>query len=68
MASCLDATPVVTTATDVNGKFAVDVFAVKNGLAIGSMRRAKEISAAILAGRPVGIHTAYSLEGEVPRS
>ena len=63
VASCLDATPVVTTATDVNGKFAVDVFAVKNGLAIGSMRRAKEISAAILAGRPVGIHTAYSLEG-----
>ena len=66
VASCLDATPVVTTATDVNGKFAVDVFAVKNGLAIGSMRRAKEISAAILAGRPVGIHTAYRLEGEVP--
>ena len=66
VASCLDATPVVTTATDVNGKFAVDVFAVKNGLAIGSMRRAKEISAAILAGRPVGIHTAYALEGEAP--
>ena len=63
VASCLDATPVVTTATDVNGKFAVDVFAVKNGLA---MRRTKEISAAILAGRPVGIHTAYRLEGEVP--
>ena len=38
VASCLDATPVVTTATDVNGKFAVDVFAVKNGLAIGLRR------------------------------
>ena len=66
VAACLGATPVVTTATDVNGKFAVDVFAVKNGLAITSMRRAKEISAAILAGKPVGLHTELPLEGEVP--
>ena len=66
VAACLGATPVVTTATDVNGKFAVDVFAVKNGLAIPSMRRAKEISAAILAGKPVGLHTELPLEGEVP--
>ena len=63
VAACLGATPVVTTATDVNGKFAVDVFAVKNGLAITSMRRAKEISAAILAGKPVGLHTELPLEG-----
>ena len=41
VAACLGATPVVTTATDVNGKFAVDVFAVKNGLAITSMRRSE---------------------------
>ena len=30
------------------------------------MRRAKEISAAILAGKPVGLHTELPLEGEVP--
>ena len=66
VAACLGATPVVTTATDVNGRVAVDVFAVKNGLAITSMRRAKEISAAILAGKPVGLHTELPLEGEVP--
>ncbi len=66
VAACLGATPVVTTATDVNGKFAVDVFAVKNGLAIGSMGRAKEISAAVLAGKLVGLLTDLPLAGEVP--
>lgn len=66
VAACLGALPVVTTATDVRGKFAVDVFAVKNGLSITSMRRAKEISAAILAGKPVGLHTELPLEGTIP--
>ena len=39
---------VLTTATDVNGKWAVDVFAVKNGLWIQDLGKAKEISAKIL--------------------
>ena len=42
------AVPVVTTATDVQNKFAVDVFAKENHLHIGSRRLAKEISAAVL--------------------
>ena len=46
--------PVVTTATDLNGKFAVDVFAKKNNCFISDMELAKEISAALLAGKEVG--------------
>ena len=48
-AGYLHATPVVTTATDLHSRFAVDVFAKKNGCAIFHMKAAKEASAALLA-------------------
>lgn len=48
LAAGLGAQAVVTTATDINGRFSVDEWAVRNGLIIDNMTRAKEISAAIL--------------------
>ena len=45
---------VVSTATDVNGLFAVDVWARERGMAITDRVLAKEVSAALLEGRPVG--------------
>lgn len=48
--------PVITTATDLNHKWAVDVFAKKNHLVISDMKRAKEISARILAGEKIRIY------------
>lgn len=55
------AVPVITTATDVNQKFAVDVFAKKNHLWISDMRLAKEVSARILRGERLmaGAGTGY---------
>mgnify|MGYP000010752836 FL=1 len=44
----------VSTATDVNGLFAVDVWARERGMAITDRVLAKEVSAALLEGRPVG--------------
>ena len=44
------AVPVQTTATDVQGKFAVDVFAKKNHLYFTEREAAKQISAAVLDG------------------
>ena len=44
----------VSTATDVNGLFAVDVWAKGNGLVITDRTRAKEVSAALLEGKAVG--------------
>ena len=51
MADWLQGIPVITTATDVNGVFAVDVFAVRSGLCITDR---KEISAWLLDGGKVG--------------
>lgn len=51
----IGATPVITTATDVREKFAVDVFAVRNGLVITDRNQAKEISAAVLSGQKIGV-------------
>lgn len=48
--------PVITTATDLNHKWAVDVFAKKNHLKISDMEKAKKISAGILAGDKIRIY------------
>ncbi len=45
------AVPVITTATDIQGKWAADVFAVKNKLVIKDMEKAKQISAKVLGGK-----------------
>lgn len=57
---------IVTTATDLNGVFAVDVFARKNHLSIESMSLAKEISVALLRGEAVGFRSDLPVRGELP--
>lgn len=66
-ADILGAVPVVTTATDLHERFAVDVFAKKNGCSIFHMKAAKEVSAALLAGKKVGFYSEFPWEGELPR-
>ena len=66
IAEDIGATPVITTATDLNDLFAVDVFAEKNGLQIESMVLAKEISAALLAGEAVGFCSDFPVRGDIP--
>lgn len=66
IAVCVGAVPVITTATDIQNKFAVDVFAKENHLHIGSKNLAKEISAAILEGRTVGFYSVLPILGELP--
>ena len=58
--------PVITTATDREGRFAVDEFARKNGLILTDFQKAKEISAAILHGEKILFECGYPVEGEVP--
>lgn len=53
IAKVLDATPVITTATDGRGLFAIDEWARTQNLAIVEHDLAKEVSAALLAGTPV---------------
>jgi cobalt-precorrin 5A hydrolase len=65
-AEILGAEPVITTATDLHSRFAVDVFAKKNGCGIFQMKAAKEVSAALLAGEPVGFYSEFPWEGRLP--
>ena len=58
---------VVTTATDLHHRFAVDVFAKKNCCGIQNMKAAKEVSAALLAGEPVGFYSEFPLDRKVCR-
>lgn len=60
------AIPVVTTATDLNWKFAVDLFAKENGIKISDRGLAKEISARILQGGTVGFYSDFPVQGKVP--
>jgi len=62
----IGALPVLTTATDLNGVFAVDVFAKNNCLRIENMQLAKEVSAALLAGQAVGFCSDLPCEGPLP--
>ena len=48
IADLIGAKPVITTATDVRGEFAVDVFAKDNSLSISDMKKAKAFSAYLL--------------------
>ena len=67
LAAKLGAMPVITTATDRNEKFAVDVFARKNHLRISDMKLAKFISAALLDGEQIGFYSDFSVAGEPPK-
>lgn len=66
IAAFTGAKPVITTATDVQDKFAVDVFAKKNGLSIESRRLAKEISAAVLEHKKIGFYSGLPAKAELP--
>ena len=66
IAEIAGAVPVITTASDVNGKTAVDVLAKKNGLEISSMTAAKKIAAAIVRGGRVGVWCSGQIEGKIP--
>lgn len=49
------AEPVITTATDLNGRFAVDLFAKRNGLRITDRAGIARISAKVLAGQGITV-------------
>ena len=65
VALLIGAVPVITTATDVAGRFSCDAWAAEHGCAVSSMPLAKEISAAILT-RDVPITSDYPLPTVLP--
>lgn len=67
IAGLLGAVPVITTATDREGKFAADDFARRNRLVLTDWKLAKEISVKILAGERPGFLSEVPVEGKTPR-
>lgn len=60
LAALTGGTAVISTATDVNGLFAVDQWAVERSMAITDRTLAKEISAALLRGERVGFASDFT--------
>jgi len=66
LAGAVGALPVITTATDVNGRFAVDEWARRQKLAVANPERIKWISARILAGETIRVKSLYPVSGALP--
>ena len=59
---------VITTATDINGAFAVDVWAGDNGCVIPELSMIRKISGAVLRGEAVGFDAGtFAIEGQLPQ-
>jgi cobalamin biosynthesis protein CbiG len=55
IADLVDGTPVITTATDVEGVPAIDVLARECGLVIGNPKRIRDVNGALVEGRSVAV-------------
>ena len=62
IAHMISAEPVVTTATDIGGKFSPDSFAKANDLIITDMNAAKLIASAVLDNEKIGFISEYGFE------
>ena len=70
LADVMWATPVITTATDVEGRFSIDDYARKHNLVVTDWAKAKAISAEVLAAgaEPVWIEEPVVAQGEEKRA
>ena len=69
VAAALGAQACVTTATDVNGLFAVDEWAARNNMVLCSLKAAKDFAAALVAGDKVGLYVdaGFEVAGSLPK-
>ena len=66
IAGVCDAQVVLTTATDVRGMFAVDSWAVSQGLTVANPERIQAVSSKLLAGGEVLLSSEFSIAGVLP--
>ena len=66
IATAIDAEAVITTATDINNVFAVDVWSSKHNCRIINIDHIKYVSAALLKGQKVGLACDFPIIGELP--
>ena len=66
ISALIGAIPVITTATDVNGVFAVDEWAKRQNCVVAEVPRIKTISGPLLARKTVRFFSRWEIAGEVP--
>jgi cobalt-precorrin 5A hydrolase len=67
IADVIGGNPIITTATDINNKFAVDEWAAEHNLHIGSLKSARDIAADILENQKIGFFSDFNINGEIPK-
>ena len=67
LSALIGATPVITTATDLNGKFAADTWCASHGCAVLDISKIKDISSALLRDESVGFYSDFDVCGELPK-
>lgn len=67
IAEAIEALPIITTATDINNSFAVDVWAKNQNLSIVNLKAVKQVSSDILKGKVVYLYYEGKIEGETPK-
>lgn len=66
IAALCGAQAVITTATDANGVFAVDSWAVRQGCTVSPVKSIKTVSAKLLAGEPIRLRSDWPITGTPP--
>lgn len=66
VADFIGATPIISTATDLNHLFAVDVFATKNNMYIDDMNLAKQVSSDLLNHKGIGLTSDFPVKSPLP--
>lgn len=66
LAAALEAIPVITAATDVEGVFSPDDWARTQGCAVGNRQEIKHLSAALLEGETIGLSSDFPVAGRLP--
>lgn len=68
LAGLVNAIPVITTATDINGIWAADSWAAKNKMHIENINMIKNISSALLKNERIGIDCDFEIIGRLPNN
>ena len=66
IAEYIEAIPVITTATDINGVWAADTWAIKHGCTVANIENIKFISGALLRGQKIGFKCDFPIKGKLP--
>lgn len=67
LASLIQGKAIISTATDLEGYFAVDEWAKTHQLVLKELKRAKSLSAALIQGETIGVASPFPIKGDLPK-